>query len=148
MPWSTVQLAYSEREGTVIFARYNRVLVKNGFVKNYKNSCILYILYLFFISVQYKRSWLICFELSYCLFLVLLFFGEDSWPEKRRHLHPWLQKKFEVFLRTQKPLSMLGAVQLEILHIRRYHHRFHHFFHLLYLKFQLQYPRELVSRKG
>lgn len=88
---------------------------------------------LFLIFVQYKRIWLICFELPFCLFLLLLFFREDLWLKKHSHWNSGIRKMFEVSLHTQKSLSTLGrggGVKLEILHICHYHHRFYHFFKL------------------
>lgn len=129
-----MELAYSEHDRTELFARYNWVLIKNEFVKYYKNSCRLTLFFINFLTEK-KRSWLIYIELSYCLYLVFLFFGEDSRPKKHRHMHSWIQKMFDVFLYTQKSLSILGLVRLDILHTRHYHRRFHHFFISFILNF-------------
>lgn len=61
----------------------------------------------------------LCFELWYC--------SSEKTNGLKKNLHTWFRKIFEHFLRTQKLLSMLGAVQLEIHHIRRYHRRLHYY---------------------
>lgn len=104
--FSTVELAYNKHEGTAIFPRYYKVLKKTGSCKNHK--FILTKLYFIFdlCTVQKKMVnllYIVLLSLSCVFALQRSFMARITSSFATR-----VGKNSEVFLHTQKPLSMLS----------------------------------------